>query len=331
LHNKQSFITQLKTNSLGARTIDEGSMDEHNGMNFSEYVAILSGNTNLLDKGRMDKKIAALESERKSFAKNKSSSICKLEDIERTVKIHTETVACMKDDRETLNGRIQYDTDGNKLNPLKLDGVESADIKELAAKLGHINDNASTHGNYNAIGELYGFRLLVKTEESQKEGFLFRQNRFFVEGGGHVKYDYNNGFIANDPKLAVNYFIHSLENIPTLIANHEKRIEVLSHDLPVLQEVANSVWRKEDELKALKLEAAALERKIQLSLKPVDEGEDKLEEKQKYKPQISISNDINPYPIPNSMKDYKEAMGDQLIIGTVPKYNYEKLPKGIKL
>ena len=41
LHNKQLFIRQLKNNSLGSRTIDEGSMDEKGGMNFSEYVAIL--------------------------------------------------------------------------------------------------------------------------------------------------------------------------------------------------------------------------------------------------------------------------------------------------
>jgi len=47
LHNKQLFINQLKSNTLGARTIDEGAMDEESGMNFSEYVAVLSGNTDL--------------------------------------------------------------------------------------------------------------------------------------------------------------------------------------------------------------------------------------------------------------------------------------------
>ena len=50
LHNKQLFIRQLKTNNMGSRTIDEGAIDEKSGMNFSEYVAVLSGNTDLLDK-----------------------------------------------------------------------------------------------------------------------------------------------------------------------------------------------------------------------------------------------------------------------------------------
>ena len=68
LHCKQTFIAQLKSGAMGARTIDEGSMDEKSGMNFSEYMAILSGNTDLLEKAKLEKKIASLESERKSFA-----------------------------------------------------------------------------------------------------------------------------------------------------------------------------------------------------------------------------------------------------------------------
>ena len=67
LQNKQLFITQLKTNSLGSRVIDEGAMDEENGMNFAEYVAILSGNDDLLQKAKLEKKIMALESERKTY------------------------------------------------------------------------------------------------------------------------------------------------------------------------------------------------------------------------------------------------------------------------
>ena len=74
LHNKQLFINQLKTNTLGSRTIDEGSMDEDSGMNFSEYVAVLSGNTDLLEKARLDKKITTLESERKNFGSSDFSS-----------------------------------------------------------------------------------------------------------------------------------------------------------------------------------------------------------------------------------------------------------------
>ena len=67
LHCKQTFISQLKSGAMGARTIDEGAMDEKSGMNFSEYMALLSGNTDLLDKAKLEKRIASLEGERLSL------------------------------------------------------------------------------------------------------------------------------------------------------------------------------------------------------------------------------------------------------------------------
>ncbi len=277
LHNKQLFITQLKTNNIGCRRIDEGSMDEKSGMNFSEYVAILSGNTDLLEKARLEKKVAALESERKSFNLNKSITSSKLEKIVRTVNGNNELISRMKNDWEAFNSRVQYDREGNKYNPIKLNGVESADVKVIANKLKHLDENATTHGEYYKIGELYGFNLLVKTEETLKEGFSMNQNRFFIEGEGNIKYTHNNGRIANEPKLAVNFFLHALEKIPTLIENHEKQNSELSKDLPVLQEIVQSGWRKENELKELKSELASVDRKILISLKPIDESEDKNE------------------------------------------------------
>ena len=46
-----------------------------------------------------------------------------------------------------------------------------------------------------------------------------------------------------------------------------------SSDLPVLEQVVGEVWKKEDELKQLKADLAALDRKILLSLKSVDAQE----------------------------------------------------------
>lgn len=70
LQNKQMFIGQLKSQQLGVRSLDEGAMDEKSGMNFAEYVAILSGNTDLLDKARLDKQIGQLQKERALFYKD---------------------------------------------------------------------------------------------------------------------------------------------------------------------------------------------------------------------------------------------------------------------
>lgn len=123
LHNKQLFISQLKNNSLGSRTIDEGSMDEKGGMNFSEYVAILSGNTELLEKARLEKKIASLESERQAFTRGKSTSRYKLEDIMSNVEANNGIINRITRDMEALQSRAKYQPDGvTRLNPVQLDG-----------------------------------------------------------------------------------------------------------------------------------------------------------------------------------------------------------------
>jgi N12 class adenine-specific DNA methylase len=325
LHNKQLFITQLKTNNLGARTIDEGSLDEKSGMNFSEYVAILSGNTDLLEKARLEKKIATLESERKGFNRSKATSEGKYNDTLQKIAGKTDKMARMQRDWEDFNSRAQRDREGNKINSINLDGVASADVKVLAAKLAHQSESAATNGEYYKIGELYGFRLLVKTEESKKEGSLLRQNRFFIEGEGNIKYTFNNGSIAQEPKLAVGYFLHALEKIPSLIKREQVEMEKLSQDLSVLKEIAGGIWRKENELKDLKTKLSALDRKIQLSLKPIDQSEDKPENMQENTLQSHTAH------MPNELRKMKEVIGNRLVVASVPEHTIEKQMKGLKL
>ena len=267
LHCKQTFISQLKSGAMGARTIDEGAMDEKSGMNFSEYMAILSGNTDLLDKARLEKKVAALESERKSFHKAKSGSVWKLEEYTKTLAHNNDCIAKMSADYEAFLARVQTDKEGNKLNAVRLDGLEATDHKSVGTRLQEIAKNATTGGEYLRIGELYGFPILVKTEPVVKDGVESKQNRFFVEGA--FKYTHHNGQIAMaDTKAASMNFLNALERIPKLIAQYKEQNVTYERDIPILQQTVGSVWKKEDELKQLKSEVAALERKIQLELAP---------------------------------------------------------------
>lgn len=86
---------------------------------------------------------------------------------------------------------------------------------------------------------------------------------------GHYKYRYNNGQVAMaDTKAAAMNFLNALERIPQIVEQYKAKNETHETNLPVLQEVAGKTWRKEDELKELKSELAALDRKIQLELAP---------------------------------------------------------------
>ncbi|WP_286767739.1 MULTISPECIES: N-6 DNA methylase [Sphingobacterium] len=289
LYNKQLFIDQLKNNNLGKRTIDEGSMDEKSGMNFSEYVAILSGNTDLLDKAKLEKQIAGLESEKQAFNRSKYSAKYKLEDYTAELDKAQSRFDRMNLDWNNLQGRIQKRSDGTIANPLQLDGLPpNADIKQIGAKLNQLADKSRTGGDYEEIGSLYGFQLLVKTEMSQKDGVDIRINRFLVQGEGNIKYTYNNGLIAKDEKLAAMNFLNALEKLPSYIEQEQKKIVEIQKDLPVLHEVVNGNWSKEIRLGELKTELASVERKIQLSITP-EPKEEPSEQTEKQKQTIKIS------------------------------------------
>ena len=267
LHCKQTFISQLKSGAMGARTIDEGAMDEKSGMNFSEYMAILSGNTDLLDKAKLEKRIASLEGERKSFHKGKRESELKLETKTGELNGNTAAIEAMTEDWNRFLAAARTDKDGNRLNGVRVDGVDSTDEKVIGKRLQEIARNATTGGLYKPIGELYGFPVKVVSERTLKEGLEFTDNRFVVEG--NYKYTYNNGHLAMaDPVAAARNFLNALEKIPSTIDQYKAKNEVLEKEVPQLQEIASKVWKKEDELKQLKSELAALDRKIQLELAP---------------------------------------------------------------
>ena len=270
LHCKQTFISQLKSGALGARTIDEGAMDEKSGMNFSEYMAILSGNTDLLHKAKLEKKIASLEGERKSFNKGKRDSETKLQSKTAELGNNKASLKGMTEDYGKFMGKAKKDKDGNILNLITLDDVESTNLEVIGKHLQMLAEKETTGGQYKRIGEIYGFPVKIVSETSFENGLPFVDNRFFVEG--NYKYQYNYGHIAkSDPIAAANNFLNALQKIPSYIEQYDSRCKALEKEIPQLEEIAGKTWKKEDELKGLKAELAALDRKIQLELAPPQE------------------------------------------------------------
>ena len=324
LHCKQTFISQLKSGALGARTIDEGAMDEKSGMNFSEYMAILSGNTDLLDKAKLEKKIASLEGERKSFNKGKRDSELKLESKTSALKNNRAVIAGMTEDWEKFIAVAQTGKDGNRLNPIRIDGLDTADEKAIGKRLQEIAKNATTGGQYKRVGELYGFPIEVVSEKILKDGLEFRDNRFVV--AGNYRYRYNNGHLAMaDTHAAAMNFLNALEKIPSVIDQYKAKNEALEQEIPQLREIADKTWKKEDELKQLKSELAALDRKIQLELAPKqEEPPDQGQEQGGSQAIPKVEN------VPKPDDTARDYIRDRIIIGT-PGISEHKEPRGIKI
>ncbi|WP_455708685.1 hypothetical protein [Bacteroides intestinalis] len=238
-------------------------------------MAILSGNDDLLEKAKLDKKLAVLESERQAFHRNKGNAKGKLNERTSGIEKNNAFIGRFTRDWEYFNKVAPADAKtGLRPNPLKLDGVDSDNIEVLGNRLAAINRNARTEDDYMKIGTLFDFRILVRTERTCEGDMQALQNKFMVEGLDGIKYTYNNGYIAKDPKLAVMNFINALERIPAMIEKREKENAELSKDIPVLQEIVAASWPKDAEIKRLNEELAMLNRKIQLAIKPAGGHED---------------------------------------------------------
>ncbi|WP_165045541.1 N-6 DNA methylase [Dysgonomonas sp. ZJ709] len=268
LQNKQAFITQLKTNSLGTRTIDEGAMDSDGTMNYSEYVAILSGNTDLLEKVKLERKVAVLESEFKSHNKQLHYTQSKLQYLLKDLESDKIRLLGMHHDWAIVNEKLPLNENGFRGNPIKLNNFDRNDnLEEIGKKLINIDKKMNTYGAFTEIGSLLNFDILVKTDSIDS----YKYNRFYIEGA--CKYSFNNGDLASDPILAATNFIRALEKIPAIIPNYEENIKKLEKDIKVMEDIVSTPWRKETELNDAKIEVAALDRKIQDALASIGKQE----------------------------------------------------------
>ena len=263
LHLKQTFIHQLKSGTLATRTIDEGAMDEKSGMNFSEYMAILSGNTDLLDRAKLERKVAALMAERKTDQRTMHEAA--VEQITKQEKLNTneERIASMQRDLDIVNA-IPPCKEGETI--LRIDGCKETDEKSMGERIIKYVEKANTNGAYIPIGSYGQFPVVVKSETvTNSTGDTHTVTRMFVRGET-TYYCTNNGNVPISPVYAARQPQQSLTKIPALIAKLTEENVQLARSIEELTPIINKPWHKEDDLKKLRNELAQLDKKIAGSL-----------------------------------------------------------------
>lgn len=96
----------------------------------------------------------------------------------------------------------------------------------------------------------------------------------------------------SDTHAACMNFVNALEKIPGIIAQYAERTAKLKADVPQLEAIISKSWGKEDELKQLKSDLAALDRKITAELAPKHDEKDGEEVKQDGQPQQAQRVDV---------------------------------------
>ena len=261
LRNKQMFINQINNGTIAVRRIDEGGLDEDNGMNFAEFVAILSGNTDLLNKAKLDNKIMQLEKELGIFKKERVRAERKMAANRQEIEAANRTVGLLTKD-------LEYITSYTGTKAVLLPNLAQATREETGRELHRI---AKTYrsGAYNTIGTYAGLDLLVRSEYNP-DG-TFDRNTFFVEGISGLKYRCGlSGALPLGFAESALYPQGTLAKLPDLIAKHQKQAARYECEMPTLQEITNRKWCKTEELARLRLECKELQRRIDESLKQAE-------------------------------------------------------------
>ena len=260
LRNKQLFINQINNGTIAVRRIDEDGMDEDTGMNFAEFVAILSGNTDLLDKAKLDNKIMQLEKEQAVCNKERYRAERKAESNRQEIDNCKRNIGRMTEDWEYFNTRKEdcsIEVNGNA----QLTAEETGRALHLISR--------KHRGDFTSVGSYNGLRLLVRSEY-RLDG-SFDRNTFFVEGKSGLKYKCGmSGSLPPSFAAAAMFPQTTLENIPKLMERQAERQKHLEEEIITLQQVMARRWSKEEELKRLKQECKELQERINRTLEEAE-------------------------------------------------------------
>lgn len=271
LKNKQTFISQMKNCELNVRTIDEGAIDEKSGMNFSEYIAILSGDTSLLEKSKLEKKVAVMESLKTAHYREASRSKFQLEGLERDKEHTIDTLRKLIADEKVYKNNLKNDKEGVKENPITLNGITSTDAEAIGKYLIKLYQQWKPEQEAK-IGSLYGFDLYIRQqreaiEEKGAFGYRYYNTLYAERPESGIKYTYNDGHPNTDnPKLAARYFLNAIDRVQTLKEKYEKNLADLEKNIPIVTALASKPFEKEGELAQMKSELSKLEREISLKI-----------------------------------------------------------------
>ncbi len=265
LKNKQLFILQMKNNELSVRTIDEGSIDEQSGMNFSEYIAILSGDTSLLEKSKLEKKLAVMENLKKAHYREVSSGRLRLDRMEYDCRSKEKVIEHLSGDRLYYEHQLRYEKDGVKSNPLQLSGCQSSDAEGIGKFLINLHQTECKEVKIKLIGSLYGFDLFMVPHSHTDEGGVKEiHNTFYAERvADGIRYTYNNGYPNRDnPKLAARHFLNAIDQVGQLEERYKKELAEIKSEIPLIEKILEKPFQQEAEILGLKSTLSLLEKEI---------------------------------------------------------------------
>lgn len=257
LHTKDFLIKQIKNDSIDPtmRVIRESEGDADGGQNFGEILANLSGNTDILEKIKLEGVVQKLEKSKKSFESEVYDALERVKKTEELIPENKLYIERTKQDLEQaqLIPTIPVEIDGGRIfhkinfEGLALNGQVQENRKEFGEMLQQLIINAVYQQPNHVripVASLFGFEI-----QAEKKDYGFVETHLYLQSKTGATYSFNNSVIAgvllNNLEKTLLNFEHLLHaQIQTLQRNQENLIDY--------QELSQRTWNKDAELLEVK-------------------------------------------------------------------------------
>jgi N12 class adenine-specific DNA methylase len=262
--NKAHFIQQIKDGSVNVRTLDEGGMDMNSGMSYGEYIAVLSGNTDLLEKAKLERMIALYKTEERVYYENAHVRDMQIRDKNQEI---SKNDVCLQYFREDLQAFKAFPRDekGTPIAKMTIEDRICPDIKVFGEEINRVLDreNRDTK-HYQPVGAFGDFELvMIASEKKLIQEQSTYENLLFVQG--NLKYSFNRGNVPRTVELAGKYPLRALERIEkNLIPQFESKNAELKRQIETLKKVEYTFPNK-DKLEAAQVRLAEIKNKLESS------------------------------------------------------------------
>lgn len=295
---KARFIEQIKTNSkIDFRTLDEGDMDQDGKMSAAAFIAKLSGQEELLEKTKIDKKLGNLKALKESLVRSYNVSKTNIRNIEILLpKVKTKSKNYITDYNEfskvvTFNDKLK--TDKISYNLKTPEGKEYKTPKDIKEFFEGLIKEKRGEGIIGTVGE-----FTLKIEKRQVESFMERDDSSItvfplviesnLTGEKYVR-DTQVSYYDNSPQVlytSLYYNLNSLEmkhNKQEKYYNEQKNLMIKEKEQVALIDVTKyDVEINQLEIKSMELHNKILKDQMDEEAKEIendiDEQEKNLEE-----------------------------------------------------
>ncbi|MNH93612.1 hypothetical protein D3C73_462160 [compost metagenome] len=237
-------------------------------MNFAEYIAVLSGDTSMLEKAKLDKEILSLESLRAAHYKEIARTRGTLDRLVKENELDQKTLILLENDTMQYRAQLKHDKDGIKENSIHLIGIKSSDPEIFG---NHIIDlykhwrPANGQSGAQRIGSLYGFDLYIEKKQSLHiSGERDSATELYAcRTDSGIKYNYNQGAPNIDnAKLAARYFLNAIDRCENIAEQYRTRISKNDKEIKLLTSISEKTFEKQQLLDQKKAEVSQLEKTI---------------------------------------------------------------------